>query len=320
MSWRSSRLDVPACAEPDYGKGASSSSRRTIRSCPPYKRKRGGVGSSHIGPSIGPSSGGRAVTSRFSGPAAAVAVERFAQLGILLDAGTLATPKILSQKAQDVLDFSAIPGPTLFEVDYLIDNESFAAAWKKWSREWVAQVGGPGNPASRDVLNSLPLHSAEQEATKVWQPVTLWLEHNPALLSQREALRTAAEEVTANLLRTAPDPLVWAHGGLHDKQIIATDGQSPLGLLDFDHTARAEAALDLASMDVYLELRLRENRMTPERYRTAHTQVLAAAEELHVSPDRFRAYSHARWLRLAYMPLRGRFSLALAVLAEKKAA
>ncbi|MDQ0819581.1 aminoglycoside phosphotransferase (APT) family kinase protein [Arthrobacter sp. V4I6] len=52
---------------------------------------------------------------------------------------------------------------------------------------------------------------------------------------------------------------MWAHGGLHEKQIIATEGSSPLGLLDFDSTARAEAALDLASMDVFLELRLREN-------------------------------------------------------------
>ncbi|MDQ0819582.1 hypothetical protein QFZ79_001872 [Arthrobacter sp. V4I6] len=60
--------------------------------------------------------------------------------------------------------------------------------------------------------------------------------------------------------------------------------------------------------------------MTSARYRTSHTQVLATAEELHVSPARFDAYSDARWLRLGYMPLRGRFSLALAVLAERRAA
>jgi hypothetical protein len=59
--------------------------------------------------------------------------------------------------------------------------------------------------------------------------------------------------------------------------------------------------------------------MAPARYLTAHTQVLAA-EELHVSPARFHAYSDATWLRLAYMPLPGRFSLALAVLTEKRAA
>lgn len=69
----------------------------------------------------------------------------------------------------------------------------------------------------------------------------------------------------------------------------------------------------------HLELHLRENTLAPARYRAAHTQVLRAAEELHVSPARFRAYSDARWLRLAYMPLPGRLSLALAVHAEKAA-
>lgn len=57
--------------------------------------------------------------------------------------------------------------------------------------------------------------------------VNLWLRHNenvPELTSQCAALRTAAEQVTRSLHRTAPDPPVWAHGGLHAKQIIATDG------------------------------------------------------------------------------------------------
>ena len=57
--------------------------------------------------------------------------------------------------------------------------------------------------------------------------------------------------------------------------------------------------------------------MTPARYLTAHTQVLAVAEELRVSPARFDAYSDAIWLRLALSPLPGRFSLAIGVLAER---
>lgn len=252
-----------------------------------------------------------------------IAAERCAQLDILLDADSFRVPKILSCRSPDVIAFSAIPGPTLYEVDSTADDEAFAGAWEKWSRAWVPQVNGPYGPAAESVLDSLPLHSAELEATKVWRTVNLWMQHNenvPDLMPLRDALRGAAEEVASNLLGSAPDPLVWAHGGLHDKQIIATGGLSPLGLLDFDKTARAEAALDLASVDVYLELRLRENRMTPARYRTAHTQVLAAVDELHVNPARFHAYSDAKWLSLANMPLRGRFSLVLAVLAEKKAA
>lgn len=252
-----------------------------------------------------------------------VARERCSQLNILLDAGRFTVPKILSYRSPDVIAFSAIPGPTLCEVASTADDAAFAGAWDKWSQAWVAQVSGPYGPTALSVLESLPLHSAELEAAKVWQMVNLWLRHNeeiPELMPLGEALRAAAEDVALDLLGAAADPLVWAHGGLHDKQIIATEGSSPLGLLDFDKTARAEAALDLASLDVYLELRLREGRMTAARYRMAHAQVLSTADELHVTPARFQAYSEARWLRMINMPLRGRLSLILAALAEKKAA
>ena len=59
--------------------------------------------------------------------------------------------------------------------------------------------------------------------------VNRWLRHYeevPEASSQRDALCARAEEVTQDLLRTAPDPLVWAHGDLHDKQILAVDGAS----------------------------------------------------------------------------------------------
>ncbi|MCU1533123.1 MAG: hypothetical protein JWO49_2694 [Arthrobacter sp.] len=256
---------------------------------------------------------------------AAVAAERCAQMDILLDAGNFITPEILRQSSQGVIVFSAIPGQTLNELgreEAAICDEAFARAWEKWSRAWVAELNGSYGPAAQSVLDSLPLRSPEWEATKAWRRVNDWLRHNenvPELSSQRDALCAAAEQVAMNLLRTAPDPLVWAHGDLYDKQIIATDGDIPPGLLDFDSTARAEAARDLAGVDVRLELHLRHDRMTPARYLTAHSQVLAAAGELHVSPDRFDAYSDAIWLRLAFSPLPGRFSLAIAVLAERAA-
>ncbi|KRE67378.1 hypothetical protein ASG92_15385 [Arthrobacter sp. Soil736] len=259
------------------------------------------------------------------GPGGAVVpAERCAQMDVLLDAGNFTTPRILRQSSQeDVIVFSAIAGQTLNELgreDAAVCDEAFARAWEKWSRAWVAELNGSYGPAAQSVLDSLPLRSPEWEATKMCRRVDDWLRHNenvPELSSQRDALRTAAEQVAMNLLRTAPDPLVWAHGDLYDKQIIVPDGDIPPGLLDFDSTARHEAARDLAGLDVHLELHLRNNRMTPARYLTAHTQVLAAAEELHVSPGRFDAYSDAIWLRLALSPLPGRFSLAIAVLAER---
>ena len=259
------------------------------------------------------------------GPGGAVVpAERCAQMEVLLDAGNFTTPRILRQSSQaDVIAFSAIPGPTLNElgrVEAAVCDEAFARAWEKWSRAWVAELNGSHGPAARGVLDSLPLRSAEWEATKVCRRVDDWLRHNenvPELSSQRAVLRAAAEHVAMNLLRTAPDPVVWAHGDLYDKQIIVPDGDIPPGLLDFDSTARHEAARDLAGLDVHLELHLRNNRMTPARYLTAHTQVLAVAEELRVSPVRFDAYSDAIWLRLALSPLPGRFSLAIGVLAER---
>lgn len=255
---------------------------------------------------------------------AAVPAERCKQMNVLLDAGNFTTPRILWQSSQeDVIVFSAIAGQTLNELgreDAAVGDEAFAGAWEKWSRAWVAELDGSHGPAAQSVLDSLPLRSPEWEATKMCRRVDDWLGHNenaPELSSQHDALRAAAEHVAVNLLGTAPDPLVWAHGDLYDRQIIVSDGDIPPGLLDFDSTARHEAARDLAGLDVRLELHLRNNRMTPARYLTAHTQVLATAEELHISPDRFDAYSDAIWLRLALSPLPGRFSLASGVLAER---
>jgi hypothetical protein len=254
---------------------------------------------------------------------AAAAAERCAQMDVLLGAGNLITPKILRESSPDVIVFSALPGQSLNELGRegaAVCDEAFAGAWEKWSRAWVAQLNSPTGPAAQSVLNSLPLRSPEWEAMKVRRRVNDWLRHHenvPESSSPGTALCAAAEQVAMNLLRTAPDPLVWAHGDLYDKQIIVTDRDTPPGLLDFDSTARAEAARDLAGLDVHLELHLRNNRMTPARYLTAHTQVLAVAEELHVSPARFLAYSDATWLRLACSPLPGRLSLALAVLADR---
>jgi hypothetical protein len=57
--------------------------------------------------------------------------------------------------------------------------------------------------------------------------------------------------------------------------------------------------------------------MSPARYLTAHNQVLAVADELHVNPDRFHAYTDTLWLREALIPLPGHLVLATAVLAGR---
>jgi aminoglycoside/choline kinase family phosphotransferase len=250
------------------------------------------------------------------------AAERCAQMHTLLDPGAFTVPRIL-RASGDTLVFSALPGQPLHAVgaDHSAPgDESFASAWEKWSRAWITQLSAPYDTATRSVFDTLPIHSPEVEAAAVWRRLNRWMRHYenvPDLSPQASALRAVAEEVTRNLLATAPDPLVLAHGDLHENQILVGECGSPLGLLDFDDAAQAEAALDLAILDVHLELRLRKNRMTPERYSKAHTEVLAVAEELQVSPSRFQAYSDAIWLRLACAALPSRSSQARAILSER---
>ena len=202
----------------------------------------------------------------------------------------------------------------------MVSDETFARVWEKWTRAWTAQVGGSYDAARRRALATLPLHPPEAEVANLRRWVNRWLRHYqnvPEASAQGDALCARAEEVAQNLLGTEPDPLVWAHGDLHDRQILTVDGPSPLGLLDFDDTAQAEAARDLANMDVLLEIRARQGSLTPARYRTAHTSILTAAEELHVSPGRFHTYSDVAWLRKACSSLPRRSAMGLAVLEER---
>ena len=252
---------------------------------------------------------------------AIVPAERCAQTEILLDPGTFAAPMVL-RNSPDVIVFSAVPGRTLGDLGddtAGLSDEGFDRLWERWQLAWTSQVGGS---AGRAALAALPVHSPEVEVADLRRWVNRWLRHHsdiPEAASQGAALIARADEVNQKLLRTAPDPFVWAHGDLHAKQILAAGGRSPLGLLDFDDTAQAEAALDLAYLDVRLELHARRHRIPLDRYQAAHARVLAAAEELHVSPDRFHAYSDGAWLRLACSPLAKPSALALAVLDERAA-
>ena len=268
---------------------------------------------------------------------ATVPAERLTQTELLLGAGPFRAPKVLRSSA-DVIVFSALPGRTLGELaqDHVaVSDASFALLWEDWSQAWSTQVNACYGAAGHDVLAALPLRSPEVEAADARRWVDRWLRHYGNVQEasvQRDALCAAADNVTRGLLGSAPDSLVWAHGDLHDKQIIALDGGlgTPgdglpgdglpgFGLLDFDDAARAEAALDLANLDVHLEFLVRQGRITPTRFLAAHRQVMAAAGRLPVSEPRFRAYSDAAWLRLACSPLPGRLSLALAALEERAA-
>lgn len=258
----------------------------------------------------------------FRAGSAVVPGERCAQMDALLDSGAFTAPKVM-ERSEDVIVFEALPGRTLGELgadDATVSEEAFAAAWGEWSRAWVSQLSAPSDAKRRCALGRLPVHGPEAEAEDVQRWLQRWLRHTedmPELSRWRSSLRAKAADVTEKLFQSAPDPLVWSHGDLHDKQIVVGDAGSPLGLLDFDDSALAEAARDLAILDARLDLRRRQHRMSPARYVTAHRQVLAVAGHLQVSLERFDAYIDACWLRLACASLPSRAALAISVLDER---
>jgi hypothetical protein len=232
----------------------------------------------------------------------AEAAARHTRMSALLGAEDFHTPELVSC-TPGCLVLTGLPGRSLFELgsDSVVSEARFEKAWQKWSQGWVRQQSLARAPAHRPSLEALAPRTAAVELENLQRIVNLWLLHAqdiPAARDQCTAVRAAAGQIGQQLLRTEPDPLVWSHGDLHDKQIFTVDSDAPLGLLDFDEAGRAEAAADLANLSVHLQLRLRQRRLTAERYQTARRQVIAAAEELRVTPARFDAYANATRLRL----------------------
>jgi hypothetical protein len=229
------------------------------------------------------------------------AAARHTRMSRILDAEFL-TPEVISC-TPGCLTLSGLAGRSLFELgqDPGINQSAFERAWRQWSQGWVRRQDLARSPAVRPTVQELPPRPAAIELENLQRLVDLWLVHAgdiPEAEAQRRAVRAAAREVADQLLMPEPDPLVWSHGDLHDKQILVQAPGAPLGLLDFDEAGRAEAAADLANLALHLQLRLRQGRLTAERYQFARGQVIAAAEGLRVTPARFDAYAKATRLRL----------------------
>jgi hypothetical protein len=229
--------------------------------------------------------------------------------------GGFDTPRLASV-GPDVLAFGRLAGLSFYELGQSrsgITDASYAAMWRRWSGSWVRSVTAAGSPSFQDSLHRLPLRDAEKEAANLQRWVDHWLRHSDGIAAAapaRAVLLARAQAVADSLLGAHPDPVGWAHGDLHDKQMLGGQelgglgGPPPApspapGLLDFDESCRAEAALDLANLDVHLELRWRQNLLTARRYAIAHAAVMSAAERLNVSPNRFAAYAASTRLRLA---------------------
>lgn len=219
---------------------------------------------------------------------------------------------VMTEAGPDVLVFSRLAGRPYYELGQdqaTVTDNFFAGMWADWSLAWTETVARASGSAFRGSLEQLPLRDAEEELAKVRRWMDRWLLHSdgiPEAAPGRAALLAQVDAVKAVLLAGPHDPLGWAHGDLHDKQILGTDSAGmgidnagAPGLLDFDEACRAEAALDLANLDVHLELRRRQNLLSAQRFAVAHASIVSAASRLHVSPERFEAYATSARLRLA---------------------
>ena len=190
---------------------------------------------------------------------ALVPAERCRQVGLLLDAGTFSSPTVLRSSA-DVIVFSSLPGRTLGELGQdhtTVSDESFARMWEKWSQAWTAQVGGRYDTARSNTLATLPVHSPEVEAADLQRWVNRWLRHYENVPEASPHARCFECQGRGRHAEPAPDGTGSAGLGPRRPPRQADPRRrrpSPLGLLDFDDTAQAEAALDLANLDVHLEL------------------------------------------------------------------
>ncbi|MEC5179608.1 phosphotransferase [Arthrobacter sp. CG_A4] len=214
------------------------------------------------------------------------------------------TPRVLAA-GSDVVVFSRIPGRSYFDLGQdhtTLTDAGFDARWREFPHAWAAAVTASRRAGRRSALDRLPPHPPEAEAEILRRWAHHLLTHSagiPAADSIRAAVHARLDITSGMLLSSRPDPPGWAHGDLHDKQMLGTGETRVPGLLDFDESCQAEAALDLANLDVHLELRLLQRRLTLRRYGIAHRQVLTAADMLQVSPVRFAAYAASTRLRLA---------------------
>lgn len=221
-----------------------------------------------------------------------------------LTTGCIRAPLLLERR-RSVVVFSSLPGRSYYELGHdhtAVTDASFASMWREWALAWL-KTGEVANSADfRSSVEGLPLHPPEAEVVNLRRWADLWLlqsEGVPEAAAARAGLAAQAERAITGLLATRPDPFGWAHGDLHDKQLLGPDGDGTPGLLDFDEACQAEPALDLANLGVHLELRLCQKLLTMRRYAIAHGEIMAVAKQVRVTPQRFAAYCACTRLRMA---------------------
>ena len=147
----------------------------------------------------------------------------------------------------------------------------------EWSRAWTDTVVRANGSAFRGILEQLPLLDAEEELAKLRRWIDHWLLHSegiPEAAPGRAALVAQADAVRQAFWPGATIPWGGRTATCMTSKYWAADKAGAPGLLDFDEACRAEAALDLANLDVHLELRRRQKLLTARRFAIAHASIV----------------------------------------------
>lgn len=229
----------------------------------------------------------------------APAVRRASEaMGALAGQAGFRAPEVVSWDGFSVTS-SAVPGIPLLG----LDDAAWARAWRLWAESWARLVRTPvpGSTPS-DGQWAWDVHDAAAEADVVAMWFARLRAFDPGGLASACASRAAeAEEAACVRLRALPvgsEPVV-AHRDLHDGQMLYRAGDSRVGLLDFDTAVRADRELDLANLDVHMDLRVLQGALSRSRAEVAREAIAHVAAAVGADEERLAAYRQASTARLA---------------------
>lgn len=208
-------------------------------------------------------------------------------------------PRIL-RSGPDWFTLSAVPGRTLLEAgrDGGIPARVLAGGWHGLGVALARMHAA--RPSDHPSLRATHAAAAERDTTCDWvDPVSAW-----GLLpgiGTGAAGQDAVAELLGPLTSQPPGPIGLLHRDLHDQQVLfeADAPERRIGLLDLDTVAWGEAALDLANILAHLDLRVRQDLLTPTRAAVAEEAFLTALAPAKATLSRVSAYRRAARLRLA---------------------
>lgn len=199
-------------------------------------------------------------------------------------------PEVLDASAEHVT-FAPLKGSSFHDIGASADAGLWTAAWTSWSQLWPQLV-----TTSND--DQLEIYSAEDEVNTL----NRWVEYLVSYhLSEIPVAKVheLASAVEAALLQEPAGRLGLSHRDLHDKQLFYSSSSQALGLLDCDTAVIAELALDVANLNVHMDLRRWQGHISAETYTTAHRSIAEVKRSLDLDPERTAAYELSTRLRLA---------------------